>query len=115
MIIKIRIRTPQGGAKGIEPKLRKAILGIKTVPLVAINESDSEVTWIVDETISKCLKIQRSVSKFDYMLKGVVNNRYFKRMAIKAVGLAGVAELDEMLMKHTTIEVMFHGDFQRVI
>jgi hypothetical protein len=106
MIIKIRIKTPKGAATGMEKKLRKLILGIKTNPTISINEDDSEVEWVVDVGPDRLLKIQKSVTMFDMLVKKAFNNRIVKKMVIKQVGLKGAKELSDMLFNHTEIEVI---------
>lgn len=106
LIIKIRIRTPKGQAAATDKKIRGWLLPWRVVPKVKTNKADSEIIWVVDVDSRKAERIYKNVGRFDGMISTILNSKLFRKQAKKQVGEEGIKELDDMLLKHTSCEII---------
>lgn len=116
MEIKIRIKTPKGHAKKVEKKLRKVLLGSNKPKEMFTSPDDDELFWVIDVSIRRALKIQKNVAAFDTIIKTIFNSNLLKKHIIKKRMLPGQkAELKEMLLDHTEIEVIKKATADEII
>jgi len=104
MKIKVRIRTISGKATSVEKKIRPFILGLRKPKIhqVKINKADNEILWTIEDDIRKIMKVQKNVMKFDGVMKLVLGNKLFK----KKVKPEQRKELEDMLLNHTSVEII---------
>lgn len=106
MRVRIRVRTPKGQACKTERRLRKFILGFRKLDKFTVNRDDSEIVWFYVGDVKSCLKIQKNVSKYDFILKGMLNNKLVKRTVKKHLSLDEQKQLKDMLLNQTQVEVL---------
>ena len=109
MDITVKVTTPKGHAAKTAPRLRSWLLGMGRLKatLKLDEENDSWFQWhIKNIDINRGLRIQRNVARYEILIKGIMNNRGFKKAARKAVGDEGMEELDMMLLEHTKVEIV---------
>ena len=106
MELKIRIKTPKGAATGTEKKVRGWLLPVGVTPIINTNADDSEIIWTVITDVRRAFKIQRNVTRFEFVVEKIIGNRIFKKFAHKKVGDKGITELENMLYEQTKVEII---------
>jgi hypothetical protein len=102
MEIKIRIKTPKGCAKKTEGKLRMFLSGGYKPREIYTNEDDDELIWVFEGSVRKVMEINRNVSIFDSVIHKIFDNK----MLLRTLDKKDVPELKDMLLNHTTVEVL---------
>ena len=115
MITKILIRTPKGQATGMEKKLRPYLLGKNNPNSIHVNAEDNELVWEVEGSVKNIMKINRNVSLFDSVLKGAFNSRAVQKQVKKRLSIEDQEELNEMLFKHTEVEVIKQATAEEIV
>lgn len=113
MEIKIQINTPKGYAKKIEHQLRPWLIGSNKPKEMFVNKDDDTLYWVVETTIKRCLKIQRNVTMFETMMKGILNNPKVKKMA--KLTEEQRKELDDMIFNHTKITIVKRATAEEIV
>jgi hypothetical protein len=102
MIIKIRIRTPEGHAEQNEKRIRSVILGMNRNQVKIINQyvnkDNSMFFWEIEAPVKDCLRIQKNVSRFDTVMKNVFNARIVKRQLRKRGGMTPEQEKELQIL-----------------
>lgn len=107
MNIQIRIKTPKGHATKIENKIRFFIIGNKAQRLqTQKNKDDSQIIWNIEGDPRKLNKITRNVALYDTIMSRMLDHKITKKAIKKQLDLKGQAELQDMLMNQTTVEVI---------
>ncbi len=107
MKVKILIKTPPGGAKGMDNKIRPFVLNKRVVlHNVEINEDGSQIIWTIEGDPKHVMKVTRNVNMFDAIMSNVLGNKMIKKVAKKAISAEDMLVLEDMLKEHTKIEVI---------
>lgn len=108
MEIKILIKTPKGAATKTERKLRAFLVGKdnKYLKNTYINEDDNELVWEMEGPVRRMMKMNKTVARFDTLMKGVLKSKAFNLMVKKEQR----EELKDMLLNHTTVDVVTKED-----
>lgn len=119
LIIKVMIRTPKGHATENEQRLRKFIIGVKRARVKVINnyvdDDDSQFVWEIEGPVRDILRISKNVSRFDIVMKGVLDNRLVKRTIRKQLSADGEAELKTLLAGQTSVEIIKEAEAQEMV
>lgn len=103
----IQIKTPKGYATKIEGKIRFFLLGNKAQKLqVQKNKDDSVINWLIEGDPRKLNKIIRNVALYDTIMSRLLEHKITKKAIKKQLDLEGQAELQEMLMNQTSVEII---------
>lgn len=114
MELKISIKTPKGYAKSTEFKLRPWLIGRNgKLHKIMTNAEDNQILWIVDAEPRRYSKIIKNVSMYGTMIKGIMNNKLLRRAA--KLSKEGQAELDDMLMQQTTVDIIRENELQEIM
>lgn len=119
MKLKIQIKTPKGRATSTEKKLRPFLLGISRKDVKScetyVSEEDNTIIWDIEATIKKCLKIQKNVSRFDFLITGILENKRMKKRIRSKLTEEQETELKDMLVNHTSCEVIKEATLQEMV
>jgi len=114
MELKIRIRTPKGQAKGTEKKLRPILIGNKGLHEVWTNEEDNEIYWVIQTDIRHAMKINRNISTYDLIIKGVFKNKLMKKVTNKQLSPEDKTQLEDMLTNQTKVDIIKEATAQEM-
>src|SRR3989338_6820220 len=106
MKVKIRIKTPKGNALGIYSKIKVFLIPLGMHPQVESNEENDTIILSIEGDPRKVQKIIKRVAMWDTLIRGVMENKGFRKMASRSLKEGSIEELDDMLMEHTTLEVI---------
>ena len=106
MKLKIRITTPKGGAKSAEKKLRHFVLGFNKPKQLQINKDNSEIIWFIDADPRKAMKISKNVSRYEFFVKGILDNKMVRRTLKTKLKPGQKEELEAMLLDQTKVEII---------
>ena len=107
MILKIRIRTPKGHATKLSKKLQPYILGLTQSPkTVQVNKADDQLIWTYEGDTRRCSKIMRNVMVFDKLITMTLDAPLMKKFVRKHLSDDGEKELQQMLLKQTTVDII---------
>lgn len=116
MEIKIEIKTPIGYAKSTEQKLRPWIVGTKTKPKeMYVNKKDDTLYWVVEAPVKTCLRIQKNVTLYESLVKGILDSRMVKKAIRDKFDKKKEKELRDMLFKHTTITIIKQATANEIV
>jgi len=119
MITKIMINTPKGHAQDNEVRLRKLIIGVKrkrvTVINNYVNDDDSQFIWEIEGSVKDILRINKNVSRFDSVMRNVLDHKLMKRTIRKKLSDEGEAELKELLKDQTTVDIIKNATAEELV
>lgn len=114
--IRVEVTTPKGQATNTEKKLRWFIIGKqKTRPRTYVNKIDNRFYWDLDVTPKKYNQILKNLSLYDSMVKGIMNNNFFKKQVRGRLSEEDEKELSDMLLKQTKIKLLKTSEANQVI
>lgn len=107
MEVKIRIQTVPGEANKVQKRMIKFFkLGNVKNSEVFINDNDSEILWVVEDSFRKIMGIQQRVLMWDQLMTQVLDNKYLKKIAKKKLSDEDMANLKDMLENQTNVEII---------
>jgi len=115
MKIKIIIKTPKGQATGTEKKLRPFIIGKKANHQIFTTPEDNQILWELETDIRHALKIQRNVTAYDSMIKGMFSHKLMKKLSDKQLSPEDKKQLEEMLINQTSVEIIKESDAMELV
>lgn len=119
MIIKVMIKTPKGTATVNEKRVRQFILGTRRSRIKIINKyvdaDDSTFIWEIEGPVKDILRIQKNVSRFDMVMRMVLDHKLMKKTLRKKLSEQGEAELKELLNDQTTVEIIKSADAAELV
>ena len=119
MIIKIIINTPKGYATANEKRMRKFIIGVKRKRVQIINnyvnDDDSQFIWELEGPVKDILRIGKNVSKFDIVMRSVLDNKLMKRTMRKKLSAEDELQLQDLLADQTTVEIIKEATAQEIV
>lgn len=117
MKVRIRIRTPKGYARSTELRMRPMIIGKanKLTNKVYANKNDDTIIWIVEGGVRDIMRISNNVNKYELIIKGVFNNKMFKKVYLKKLSEQGKKDLKNLLTDQTKIDVVKEASAEELI
>ena len=119
MIIKIIIKTPKGFATENEQRLRKYIIGVRRARVKIINNyvnaDDSEFIWEIEGPVKDILRINKNASRFDTVMRQVLDNKLMKKTIRKKLSAEDEAQLKDLLADQTRIEIIKEAEAQELV
>lgn len=113
MIITIKVKTPKGQAISTEAKLRKFIIGFNKVKHETwSNVEDNEFYWRIEGGIREVMTINKNLAIFDKTMKMIFQHKLMKKFMNVNISKEELAELKEMLINQTEIEVVKESTLQ---
>jgi len=106
------IRTPKGHAEKNEKRIRSVIIGTrkKRIKIINnfVNKENSQFIWEIEAPVRDCLRIQKNISRFDVVMKGVFSSKILKRTMRKKMGMTEdqESELDILFGDQTRVDVI---------
>lgn len=118
MKLKIQIRTPKGQAAKTEKRITPYIIGCKKKDISVdsyISKEDNEIVWEIEGPIRRLMKISRNASRFDYVIRSMLDSKAVKKTIRKHLDGAQEDELQDMLLNHTTCEVIKEATAEEIV
>jgi len=113
------INTPKGYATENEIRLRKFIIGVKRKRVNIINNyvngDNSTFIWEIEGPIKDVLRINKNVSRFDNVMKTVLDHKLMKRSIRKKLSDVDEQELKDLLSEHTTVEIIKNATAEELV
>lgn len=113
MMLRIRIRTPDGYARSTEKKIKPFIIGNKgKMHKILTTKKDNQIIWIVDAKPRQYTKIIKNVAVYKTMITKIMSNKTVRKMA--KLTDEQKADLDHMLVDQTEIDVVKLKDWEKI-
>lgn len=109
MRCKIVVNTPVGQGVRSEQTLRKFILGFNKKSVETKIVSDSCFEWYMDVDARRYKKLCRNVYGFKTFSEAIIDNAIMKKGSEIAIGKEQAAELRDMFLNKTTIDIFGLG------
>ncbi len=106
MKIKIKIKTPKGNAQAIEKKIKFILLPRGLKHQLETTKEDDQIIWKVEDDPRKVMKLIRNVSMWDTIITGIFGSKLLRKVADRSLKDGSVEDLEEMLVNHTSVEVI---------
>ena len=104
MQLKVLIKTAPGHAKSIEYQLRPFIIGRSKLHKIYANKKNDKMLWLIECKGNDWSRITKNVSRFDYVMKGILSNRVVRGLA--KLTKEQQKELDGMLTNQTEVDIV---------
>ena len=106
MKVKIIIKTQPGNAKAIEKKVKFILMPRKLYHKVETTDKDNKIIWHVSDDPRKIRQLMKRVSIWDTMITQILSNKRMRNFADKRLTDGSVKDLEDMLYKHTSVELI---------
>lgn len=101
----VKIKTPPGQASRAAKLLKPVILGITHANFEQDNPQDDTIIWKLDADPRRILKIQRNVTRYEFMVQKIFDHKYVKKILGKALSIEDNKVLQDMLCNQTTVSL----------
>lgn len=113
MRARLEIKVPKGMAKGFVNRKRffllRMILRIKKNDLnrknVTINDEDNLITWYVEGTLRKIMRIKKSIDQYEVAVRMIFEHNLMKKLLKKKYSEEDQKEVEFMLTNMTSIKL----------
>ena len=115
MKAKIRIKTPDGQARGTETKLRPMLLNRRLTSTTYTNDLDNEILWEIEGPVRDILKATKNVNTYEVLIKHIFQNKLMKKFGLPKLAEGEADKLKELLENNTTVEIIKEATAQELI
>ena len=114
MKAKIRIKTPDGQARGTETKLRPMLLNRRLTSTTYTNDLDNEILWEIEGPVRDILKATKNVNTYEVLIKHIFQNKLMKKFGLPKLAEGEADKLKELLENNTTVEIIKEATAQEL-